>query len=61
LPRIGSSISKDDRAYTYLHESVQAFPEGDQFLEVMRKSGFDREYRLKLMNGIASIYVGKKY
>lgn len=60
LPGIGSLISKDNRAYSYLHESVDAFPEGNEFLEIMKKSGFKEVSQKRLFNGIASIYVGKK-
>lgn len=60
LPKIGSTISKDSRAYTYLHESVVAFPEGDAFLDKMTKVGFREVSQIKLMNGVASIYIGEK-
>ncbi|HAW51887.1 MAG TPA: bifunctional demethylmenaquinone methyltransferase/2-methoxy-6-polyprenyl-1,4-benzoquinol methylase UbiE [Flavobacteriales bacterium] len=61
LPVIGSSVSKDNRAYSYLHESVDSFPEGDDFLGILESCGFTETSRITLMNGIASIYVGKKY
>ena len=61
LPFIGSTVSKDKRAYSYLHESVDAFPEGDNFLNILGSCGFTETKQIKLMNGIASIYVGKKY
>ncbi len=60
LPFIGRSISKDKRAYSYLHESVNAFPEGPDFLQIMEKCGFQDGSQTRLFNGIASIYVGKK-
>ena len=40
LPLVGKLTSKDNRAYTYLYESVQAFPDGDNFLTVLNKIGF---------------------
>lgn len=61
LPLIGSTVSKDKRAYSYLHESVDAFPEGADFIQIMESCGFNETNQIKLMNGIASIYVGKKY
>jgi len=61
LPFIGSSVSKDKRAYSYLHESVNTFPEGNDFLKILGSCGFKETSQIKLMNGIASIYVGKKY
>ena len=60
LPKIGSVISKDKRAYTYLHESVVAFPEGSSFLQRMTQAGFKNVSQTKLMAGIASIYIGEK-
>lgn len=60
LPLVGKFVSKDNRAYTYLPESVQAFPQGEEFLSIMRASGFDKVYRKSLTGGIASIYVGEK-
>lgn len=60
LPLIGRMVSSDKRAYTYLPESIQAFPEGPQFLEVMKKSGFSDVSWQPLTFGVASIYVGKK-
>jgi len=40
LPQIGKVTSKDPHAYRYLYESVQAFPDGPDFLEVMNKTGY---------------------
>ena len=60
LPYWGRFFSKDRTAYNYLPESVQAFPDGSDFLAYMRNAGFKntREYRLTF--GIATIYLGDK-
>lgn len=60
LPIIGRMISKDNSAYTYLPESVQAFPQGAEFLEVLKKTGFNQTRCIPLTFGICSIYTGKK-
>lgn len=60
LPTLGALMSKDKRAYAYLHESVEAFPEGGDFLDIMKACGFASSEQDRLMGGIASIYVGKK-
>jgi demethylmenaquinone methyltransferase / 2-methoxy-6-polyprenyl-1,4-benzoquinol methylase len=60
LPIIGKIISKDNSAYTYLPESVQAFPDGPQFLNILEKVGFNSTRCKTLTFGISSIYVGKK-
>jgi demethylmenaquinone methyltransferase/2-methoxy-6-polyprenyl-1,4-benzoquinol methylase len=60
MPTIGKLVSKDARAYTYLPESVDAFPSGKEFVQVMQELGY-RECRcIPLSGGIASIYIGKK-
>ena len=60
LPIIGKLTSKDNRAYTYLYESVQAFPDGDKFLTVLNKIGFKDIQCKSLTLGICSIYIGYK-
>lgn len=60
LPIIGKLISKDRSAYTYLPESVAAFPDGDDFLAVLHKAGFKNTVCKPLTFGISSIYTGQK-
>jgi demethylmenaquinone methyltransferase / 2-methoxy-6-polyprenyl-1,4-benzoquinol methylase len=60
MPGVGKLVSKDHRAYSYLPESVQAFPSGDAFLAVMTKAGYREVKRISLTGGIASIYLGRK-
>ena len=60
LPTIGRLTSKDPRAYTYLYESVQAFPDGTDFLREMENAGYVQTKQIPLTLGISSIYVGNK-
>ncbi|MEO1514341.1 MAG: bifunctional demethylmenaquinone methyltransferase/2-methoxy-6-polyprenyl-1,4-benzoquinol methylase UbiE [Bacteroidota bacterium] len=60
LPLIGRLTSKDPKAYRYLYESVQRFPEGDQFVKILEKTGYKSNQCTRLSLGICSIYVGKK-
>ena len=60
LPFIGKIVSKDNRAYSYLPESVNAFPEGNDFLAIFKTAGFKNVFQIKLSGGISSIYVGEK-
>ncbi|MBX2952520.1 MAG: bifunctional demethylmenaquinone methyltransferase/2-methoxy-6-polyprenyl-1,4-benzoquinol methylase UbiE [Leadbetterella sp.] len=60
LPLIGKLVSKDSSAYTYLPESVKAFPDGEDFLKVYREAGFKETRAIPLTFGICSIYIGKK-
>jgi demethylmenaquinone methyltransferase/2-methoxy-6-polyprenyl-1,4-benzoquinol methylase len=59
-PLVGKIFSKDNSAYTYLPESVNAFPAGEDFLNVLKKAGFKNTKAISLTFGIASLYVGKK-
>lgn len=60
LPLIGRLTSRDMRAYTYLFESVQVFPEGNQFTEILTKTGFNDPICERLTLGICSIYTATK-
>ncbi len=60
MPGIGKLVSKDNAAYTYLPESVKAFPFGDEFLEIMTRCGYKQAKCRPLTMGIASIYSGGK-
>lgn len=60
LPFIGRLVSRDKSAYTYLPESVKAFPDGEDFLEIYRKAGFKEVRAIPLTFGICSIYIGVK-
>ncbi|MBD81094.1 MAG: bifunctional demethylmenaquinone methyltransferase/2-methoxy-6-polyprenyl-1,4-benzoquinol methylase UbiE [Crocinitomicaceae bacterium] len=60
LPGIGRMVSKDARAYTYLPESVGAFPHGKEFLDVLNKVGYNEAKAIPLALGIASIYFASK-
>lgn len=59
-PGIGKIFSKDSRAYSYLPESVAAFPDGKNFVTLMDKVGFKHTKNRPLAFGICSIYTGIK-
>lgn len=60
IPLLGKSISKDERAYAYLPESVAAFPEGRAFTEILEKLGYTDVKARPVSGGIATIYSGTK-
>jgi len=60
LPFIGRMVSKHSTAYTYLPESVAAFPEDNQFLKIMIDAGFSKAEFVSLSFGITNLYIGKK-
>ena len=59
-PVFGKLFAKNKDAYTYLNHSVQAFPEGQTFLNIMHEAGFTQPYLKKLTLGICTIYCGSK-
>ena len=60
LPLIGRWISRDQAAYRYLPESVQAFPDGKDLLNVLSKTGYKNPQCDPLTFGISSLYWGTK-
>lgn len=60
LPLLGRIVSKDRRAYTYLPESVKAFPNGKEFVGICEKVGFSKALYKPLSLGICSMYVLEK-
>lgn len=60
LPGLGRLISKDKSAYTYLPESVEAFPDGTDFENILNRVGFKETACKPLTFGISSIYTARK-
>jgi demethylmenaquinone methyltransferase / 2-methoxy-6-polyprenyl-1,4-benzoquinol methylase len=60
LPKIGRMVSKDRSAYTYLPESVAAFPDGKRFELILSNVGFKNTSCTPLTFGISTIYTGRK-
>ena len=60
LPFIGGLVSKDSPAYSYLPESVMAFPDDRDFLNILRQVGFSKLSQYRLSLGIATIYLAEK-
>lgn len=60
LPFIGALISKRKGAYSYLPSSVMAFPERNEFVELMKQSGMTDIEFYDLTFGIVTVYAGVK-
>lgn len=60
LPRIGGWLSGDAAAYGYLNRTVETYPHGDAFLDLMRAAGFAGLAREPLTFGIATLYHGDR-
>ena len=58
LPFVGGLVSGDYEAYRYLNTSIEGFPYGESFAELMRDAGFSTVRCHELSFGIATIYEG---
>ncbi len=60
LPLIGKAFSKDKTAYSYLSESAAAFPHGQKFNNILKKTGFIKVENHPQTMGVATIYSASK-
>lgn len=60
LPWYGRLISKDKAAYNYLTASIEAFPQGEQMMDIFRKAGFAKASFRRLTFGICTMYFAEK-
>jgi len=60
LPKLGNWISRDRAAYSYLPESVEAFPDGEKFIDILKEIGYKNISCKSLTFGISSIYTAQK-
>lgn len=60
LPLLGKLVSRDQSAYTYLPESVGAFPYGSRFVEHLQKVGFEKNTFQPVTFGVATVYESYK-
>ncbi len=60
LPAYGRLISKDNGAYQYLTASIEAFPQGEQMVGILKKAGFSQASFRRLTFGICTMYFAQK-
>jgi demethylmenaquinone methyltransferase/2-methoxy-6-polyprenyl-1,4-benzoquinol methylase len=60
LPVYGRLISKDTQAYSYLTKTIEAFPQGERMVEILRKAGFREASFKRLTFGICTMYFATK-
>ena len=60
LPIYGKLISKDQSAYNYLTATIEAFPQGETMMEVLKKAGFEKAEFKRLTFGICTMYFATK-
>lgn len=59
-PLVGKIFSKDSAAYSYLPESVSAFPDGKNFTDILEAVGYKKTTCRPLTFGVSSLYTGIK-
>ena len=60
LPIYGRIISKDTSAYSYLTKTIEAFPQGEQMVEILKRAGFREAIFRRLTFGICTLYFATK-
>ena len=60
LPIYGRLISKDTSAYGYLTKTIEAFPQGERMVEILKKAGFREASFKRLTCGICTMYFATK-
>jgi len=60
LPVYGRLISRDSSAYSYLTKTIEAFPQGERMVEILRRAGFSEASFERLTLGICTLYTAKK-
>ena len=60
LPLYGRLISKDTSAYGYLTKTIEAFPQGERMVEILKKAGFKEASFKRLTFGICTMYFATK-
>ena len=60
IPTLGKLLSKDRSAYTYLPQSIKAFPQGEVMKEIILKAGFSEASFKRLTLGICTLYTATK-
>ena len=62
IPWLGSRIAGNREAYTYLPESIERFPKGKEFLEIIQHSSFNIQHcrQRKLTFGVCRMYTVEK-
>ncbi len=60
LPAYGRLVSKDKRAYSYLIATIEAFPQGETMMDILRKAGFKKTSFKRMTFGICTMYFATK-
>lgn len=60
LPKMGGLISRNFRAYRYLNQTIETFPQGETFNAKLRAAGFIHVKANPILGGITTVYQGDK-
>ncbi len=60
LPHIGGFISGNKEAYRYLNQTIETFPSGKDFCNVLEQHHFHCVRAIPLTFGVATLYIGEK-
>ena len=60
LPVYGRLVSKDKSAYSYLRRTIEAFPQGERMMDILKQAGFQETAFKRLTGGICTLYTAKK-
>ena len=60
LPIYGRLISKDTSAYSYLTKTIEAFPQGELMVRILKDAGFKQAEFKRLTLGICTMYFATK-
>ena len=60
LPVWGKIISKNDKAYSYLTATIEAFPQGERMMIILQRAGFSETTFRRLTFGICTLYIATK-
>ena len=60
LPVYGRLVSKDKQAYSYLRRTIEAFPQGERMMEILKQAGFQDTAFKRLTCGICTMYTAVK-
>ena len=60
LPVYGRIVSKDKSAYSYLRRTIEAFPQGERMMDILRQTGFKETSFKRLTAGICTMYFATK-
>ena len=60
LPAYGKIVSHDKSAYEYLPATIEAFPQGEQMMDILLKAGFAKAGFKRLTCGICTMFFAEK-